>query len=429
MKRREKPGVEELKVTFEAIIGRQGGKGIFGIEDEADEVARQAKLRRMAERIAEYDRGYEGGRRRCPRCGQWQKYKGEVAREVEVDCGTLRVVRAYYVCAACRQTSYPLDEKLGLVEGKEQGRLREKLALVAVVVPYHQAPQVCQTLLGHERDGTTLRRVALREAQHLAASGHQHTLPQRERDRLYLQVDGHMCPTREPRQSADDQGYREAKAVLAFSGYDVAEVSKERHEILHKILRAQITDSAAFQDIVAAVYQQARGARAAEVLVLADGARWIWTMVEDLLPQAIQILDFSHAKHYLWEAGKIIYGEGSAFVAPWVKEQETLLLEDKGEQVIAHLQNFLDLRPALAPIIHYFQQNAGRMRYGTYRQRGYFIGSGAIESAGKQLAAARVKGPGMRWKVTDLNLLLTLRCVFLEQSWQTYWDSQALLAA
>lgn len=429
MGRRGKQVPAEVKVTFEAIIGRQGSRGLFGIEDEADEVARQAKLQRMAERIAAYDRGYEGNRRRCPQCGQWQKYKGEVPREVEVDCGTLRVVRAYYVCGSCGQTSYPLDEQLGLVEGKEQGRLREKLALLAVVVPYHQAPQVCQTLLGHDRDGTTLRRVALREAQHLTRSGHQQTLPCREQDRVYLQVDGHMCPTREPRQEAEDQGYREAKAVLAFSGADVAGVSKGRHEILHKILHAKITDSEEFRDLFAATYQQARGARAAEVVVLADGARWIWGMVDDLVPHAIQILDFSHAKHYLWEAGKLLYGDASPFVAPWVKEREALLLDDKVEQVIAHLQHFLDLRPALAPILHYLQQNARRMRYGTYRQRGYFIGSGAIESAGKQLAAARVKGPGMRWNVTDLNLLLTLRCVFLEQSWLPYWDAQAQLAA
>ena len=69
------------------------------------------------------------------------------------------------------------------------------------------------------------------------------------------------------------------------------------------------------------------------------------------------------------------------------------------------------------------------MRYGTYRQRGYFIGWGAIESADKQLTAARIKGPVMRWNVTDLNVLLALRCVFLEHSWPTYWDSQAQLAA
>src|SRR5262249_2336869 len=148
-----------------------------------------------------------------------------------------------YICPACGQTSYPLDEQLGLGEEQEQGSLREKLALVAVLTPYHQAPQVCQTLLGSERHAGSLRRVARREAQRLAASGHRQTLPPRERDRIYLQVDGQLCPTRKPRQSADDQGYREVKAVLAFSEADVAAVSQERHEILHKILQAKITDS------------------------------------------------------------------------------------------------------------------------------------------------------------------------------------------
>jgi hypothetical protein len=429
MKRRTEMDTKERKVAFEVVAGRQGGQGIFAIEDAAEEIARRTKLAHIAEQIARYDRGYAGNRRRCPQCGQWQQYKGERPREVVFDCGTVTVVRAYYVCLECGTTSCPLDEQLGLVEGKEQGRLREKLALLAVVVPYHQAPQVCQTLLGREWHAMTLRRVALREAAHLTASGHHHTLPQREGDRLYLEVDGHLCPTREPREGPEDQGYREAKAVLAFSGHDVAEVSKERHEILHKILQAQITDSEAFRAIFTEVYRQAHGERAAEVIVLADGARWIWNMVTDLLPHAEQILDFSHAKQYLWDAAKILYGEGSAFVTPWVKERETLLLADQVQQVITHLHAFLDIRPALAPILHYFEQNQHRMRYGTYRQKGYFIGSGAIESAGKQLAAGRIKGPGMRWNVTEVNALLKLRCVFLEQSWQTYWKTQGSLAA
>jgi len=429
MKRRAKVDTKELKVAFEVVAGRQGGRGIFAIEDAAEEIARRTKLAHIAEQIASYDRGYAGNRRRCPRCGRWQPYKGERTREVAFDCGTVTVVRAYYVCPACGTTSCPLDEQLGLVEGKEQGRLREKLALLAVVVPYHQAPQVCQTLLGSEYHAMTLRRVALREAAHLTASGHRQKLPVREHDRLYLEVDGHLCPTREPKDGPDDQGYREAKAVLAFSGHDVAEVSKERHEILHKILRAQITDSETFRSLFTEVYHHARGEQAAEVIVLADGARWIWNMVEDLLPHAVQILDFSHAKAYLWDAAKLIYGEGSTFIPPWVKERETLLLADQVLQVITHLQAFLDLRPALAPILHYFEQNQDRMRYGTYRQKGYFIGSGAIESAGKQLAAGRIKGPGMRWNTTEVNALLKLRCVFLEQSWQAYWKTQGPLAA
>ncbi|MBI3250022.1 MAG: hypothetical protein HYZ50_26300 [Deltaproteobacteria bacterium] len=66
-----------------------------------------------------------------------------------------------------------MDEKLGLgEEEQEQGRLREKLALLAVLVAYHQAPQVCQPLLGSERYASSLRRVARREAEGLTASGH-----------------------------------------------------------------------------------------------------------------------------------------------------------------------------------------------------------------------------------------------------------------
>ena len=89
MARGKKDLPEGVKVAFEAIMGRPRGRGLFGIEDEGDEVARQAKLQRMAERIAEYERGYEGNRRRCPQCGQWQQYKGDASREVEVEGGTV----------------------------------------------------------------------------------------------------------------------------------------------------------------------------------------------------------------------------------------------------------------------------------------------------------------------------------------------------
>lgn len=151
MARTKKVLPEGVKVRFEAVTGRSRGRGIFGSEEEGDEGARQAKVPRMAERIGEYDRGYEGNRRRCPQCGQWQQDKGAVSREVVVEGGTLTVVRAYYVCPHCPTASYPLDEPLGLGEEHEQGRLREKLALVAVLVPYHQAPHGCQTRLGSER--------------------------------------------------------------------------------------------------------------------------------------------------------------------------------------------------------------------------------------------------------------------------------------
>ena len=64
---------------------------------------------------------------------------------------------------------------------------------------------------------------------------------QRGCDRLYLQVDGYRCPTREPCQSADDQGYREAKAVLAFSAHSVSEVSKEQQKSCPRFYRHRLS--------------------------------------------------------------------------------------------------------------------------------------------------------------------------------------------
>jgi hypothetical protein len=155
MERREKTVVARGRVAFVAMEGRRGGKGIFGLEENAEERARQAKLQCLTEEIAVYDRGYTGAHRRCPRCGQEQRYKGDVSRDLVFDCGALTIQRAYYICPFCRQTSYPLDEQLGLVEEQEQRSLRKKLALVAVLTPYHQAPQVCQTLLGSERHASS----------------------------------------------------------------------------------------------------------------------------------------------------------------------------------------------------------------------------------------------------------------------------------
>ena len=226
-----------------------------------------------------------------------------------------------------------------------------------------------------------------------------------------------------PKAGPEDQGYREAKAVVAFSGHDVAEVSKERHEILHKILQAQITDSETFPyDLRRGLSPCARraGGRSDRLgrwgaLDLEYGGGPAAARRADSRFQSCQTVPVGGRQADLWRGLSLrrALGEGT----------RNLLLEDKVVQVL--LISSLP-RPCSGPRYHsaLLSTESGRMRYGTYRQRGYFIGSGAIESAGKQLAAGRIKGPGMRWNVTEVNALLKLRCVFLEQSWQTYWATQ-----
>ena len=57
MKRQAKLDTKERKVAFEVVAGRQGGRGIFAIEDAAEEIARRTQLAHIAEQIASSERG------------------------------------------------------------------------------------------------------------------------------------------------------------------------------------------------------------------------------------------------------------------------------------------------------------------------------------------------------------------------------------
>src|SRR5882672_7436030 len=58
------------------------------------------------------------------------------------------------------------------------------------------------------------------------------------------------------------------------------------------------------------LYDEARVrglAQAERVLVIADGAVWIWNLVEDRFSEAIQRLDLFHANTYLWAVAHQIH--------------------------------------------------------------------------------------------------------------------------
>jgi hypothetical protein len=69
-------------------------------------------------------------------------------------------------------------------------------------------------------------------------------------------------------------------------------------------------------------------------------------------------------------------------------------------RVIARLQRLSpqtpELRESLSALIRYYSANAARMRYDEYLRLGYGIGSGAVESAHKQVVHARLRQAGMR---------------------------------
>jgi hypothetical protein len=68
----------------------------------------------------------------------------------------------------------------------------------------------------------------------------------------------------------------------------------------------------------------------------------------------------------------------------------------------------------------YFENNKKRMRYDRFREKGYMIGSGTVESACKQIVSQRLRCSGAQWKVEGARLTAKARAARLSKNkdWQ-----------
>jgi len=156
------------------------------------------------------------------------------------------------------------------------------------------------------------------------------------------------------------------------------------------------------------------------VVIVGDGAEWIWNRAT-MFVKRCEILDFWHALEHAWGFARLGYGVGSAQADAWVHQIAEDLRAGKVEEVIARLKRLrpqtAELRESLQALINYYSENATRMHYDEYLRLGYGIGSGAVESAHKQVVHARMRQAGMRWSEAGARRLLALRLLLLNDHW------------
>jgi hypothetical protein len=156
------------------------------------------------------------------------------------------------------------------------------------------------------------------------------------------------------------------------------------------------------------------------VVIVGDGAEWIWRRAP-MFVHRCEILDFWHAVQHAWDFAQLCYGEGSARADGWVHHIAEDLKAGKVQEIISRLKRMrpktAELRESLQALIRYCSENAARMRYDEYLRLGYGIGSGAVESAHKQVVHARFRQAGMRWSEAGARRLLAVRLLLLNDEW------------
>jgi hypothetical protein len=243
--------------------------------------------------------------------------------------------------------------------------------------------------------------------------------------RLDSEMDGVMArlrrgsvPMEAPEQQREGDGYREVKVGAVFVGEPGSERSAlvpgvvvESPVAMTEVARRTTAEDCAPR--MSALARQNGLRRSQHVVVLGDGARWIWNLAQEQCPGALQIVDDYHAREQVWDVARAAFAAEPEGRDSWAQAVLDPLSEGQVEPVIAALEK----RPPMTPEpgntrsipeteADSFRTTIHRMRSPAFRAQGIHLGSGIAQAAWKTVVATRAKRSGMRWTPQGLDAIL-----------------------
>jgi hypothetical protein len=235
--------------------------------------------------------------------------------------------------------------------------------------------------------------------------------------KLYILTDGLQVNTRVEENGST---WKEMKLGLIFSDKDVIKRGDGSHTITKKEYISYFGSVNEFKKFVFAAAARAGYGKIKETIVIGDGAPWIWNMCEELFPDAVRILDFYHLSENVHSYARYLYPEDEVGRKKWVKIVLDAAISGKVDEAVKCVE---ERRVAKTPdgvvnLYSYITNNRGRIDYKAYKEKGYYIGSGAIESANKMVIQQRMKQSGMRWSINGGQYIAALRTKHESGLWE-----------
>jgi hypothetical protein len=240
---------------------------------------------------------------------------------------------------------------------------------------------------------------------------------------LYIETDGAMFRTREK----DDEGsiWSENKLGMIFTSDNIkvikdVKTGEYKNRILKKEYTSYVGKSSEFKKFLFSCALRNNYGLYKESVLISDGAGWIKTIKDELFPDAQHILDFFHLKEKIYNFGKLFFANNKKRYTPWCEKicgQLRLSQYQNTIEEIEKLQKKVTKLDKTINLLSYLINNKNIIDYKTYREKGYFIGSGAIEGANKNILEKRMKQSGMRWNKTSVQSLVTLRSKYESGLW------------
>jgi hypothetical protein len=171
--------------------------------------------------------------------------------------------------------------------------------------------------------------------------------------------------------------------------------------------------------------------KAKQIVSVNDGAPWIWLIIAMCYALCQEIIDWWHLIEKVGDAANSVFGQGEPETRAWVEKAKALLWSSRLRTLMHEVRRVCPrgepLPDKVATLIHYIFHHRRRMDYAAYRQAGYPLGSGSVESGCKVVVQERMKQAGMRWRRERAQAVLALRSALLSGRWDQLWQSSALL--
>lgn len=327
----------------------------------------------------------------------------------------------------------PLDEQLGLKDGITPGLQRLMSRAGAMSGSFELASDDLKVYSRLEVPGRSIQRMA-------AAIGpkvqdwlqqREPTIPEPAPKVMYVSYDGTGVPTtksetqhRKGKQPDGTSKTREIKLGCVFTQLRTLQAEPPQRDPQSTTYVASFDESVNFGGLIRQEALLRGMAYAKKVVVLGDGAPWIWEVARVNFPDAVWILDLYHAYEHINGLAAMIYPQESperGHARKWRK----WLKAGKIDRFIKVVSELADSDPGkkeeILDALKYFRKNRNRMLYATFQKAGYFVGSGVVEAGCKTVVGKRAKQSGMFWHVQGAQNVLATRCAVLGQLFDDYW--------
>lgn len=354
--------------------------------------------------------------------------------------GNVKIIRAYYQDDMTGGSLGLLDRKLGFQARTVTPGVRYFATHLGITTSYKEGEDVFRKFLGvpicsKDIDSFTseksreIKKHFNKRIEGIQLGNNNEIEPasinsREEAERIvYLETDGCFVPVKNEESNEDDNDWKECKTLLLFETQEVETKSgKKEQQVVRRKYFSAVSKVGYFKKQVRRELEEYCRDDTVKIVCVGDGAGWIWKMVKELVPKGrVEILDWYHVKEKITLLAADLFPDDKQAndKEMFIGEMKGLLFTGKTDECIENLREWYEktnrkIQARIYDTINYFENNKERMgNYEQYKEEGVCIGSGAIESANKNVIQRRIKLPGCRWLKSQANIMAHSRAEFM----------------